>query len=259
MTEQLVLFLVDGMRADGLQQAATPTIDALAAAGARTFKARTVMPCCTLPCHISLFYSVTPERHGVTTNRWSPPDEPVPSISECLKAAGKTCASFYNWEKLRDTSRAGTQSADFFLRNCNVPEGDCEIAELAAGYLRRQQPNFTFVYFGYTDTAGETEGFMSPTYMDAIANADECVGKVLAALSPDATVLVTSDHGGHDKTHGIDCAEDMTIPLVIKGAGIPADTVIGQPVAITDIAPTILDRLGVDTPPQWVGKAIDFS
>ena len=27
----------------------------------------------------------------------------------------------------------------------------------------------------------------------------------------------TADHGGHDRTHGTDSPEDMTIPFIIKG------------------------------------------
>jgi hypothetical protein len=38
------------------------------------------MPSVTLPCHTSMFRGVTPERHGITTNTWTPQVRPVPSI-----------------------------------------------------------------------------------------------------------------------------------------------------------------------------------
>lgn len=62
------LFLIDGMRPDALIQAHTPTFDHLLENGMYTLTARAVMPSITLPCHASLFHSLSPEQHGVTTN-----------------------------------------------------------------------------------------------------------------------------------------------------------------------------------------------
>ena len=66
-----VLFVVDGMRPDGLQRADTPVMDRLISSGVHTFAARTLMPSITLPCLASLFLSVDPAEHGVTTNTWT--------------------------------------------------------------------------------------------------------------------------------------------------------------------------------------------
>ena len=63
-----ILVVIDGCRPDGIQQAATPNIDALDARGAYTCAAQSVGPSSTLPCHTSMFRGVTPERHGITTN-----------------------------------------------------------------------------------------------------------------------------------------------------------------------------------------------
>ena len=58
LSRRLVLFLVDGMRPDGMVQAQTPVIDRLRSEGAHTLTARTVMPSMTLPCHMSRFFGV---------------------------------------------------------------------------------------------------------------------------------------------------------------------------------------------------------
>jgi predicted AlkP superfamily pyrophosphatase or phosphodiesterase len=51
MAKHIILFVIDGMRPDGLQQAETPNIDWLIAAGACTWQAQTVTPSISLPCH----------------------------------------------------------------------------------------------------------------------------------------------------------------------------------------------------------------
>ena len=56
----VVLFVIDGMRPDGLQQADTPHIDNVFQRGAYTYTARTVMPSGTLPAHTSMFRGVGP-------------------------------------------------------------------------------------------------------------------------------------------------------------------------------------------------------
>lgn len=259
--KNVVLFLIDGMRPDGLQQANTPKMDRLIASGAHTFTGRTVMPSATLPCHTSLFLGVTPERHGITTNTWVPQVRPVPGLFEVIHQAGGKSVSFYNWEELRDLSRPGSLSASFFLNNCYEGDGvgDVLLAELAASWLSRNEVTFAFIYFGYTDTAGHDYGWMSKPYLQAIANADRCIGQVLEVLPKDCVVIVTSDHGGHRQTHGTDCDEDMTTPLIISGPSfIPPDHTIERQVNITDIAPTITNLLGLASPTEWVGAAIRF-
>ena len=262
----VTLILIDGLRPDGLLQAHTPTLDLLIASGAHTLSARTVMPSITLPCHVSLFLGVPPEQHGVTTNLWKPrqytaDSNPAPTgLVEALKAAGKVTAFFYNWEELRDVSRPDSLSASFFLNGSKDPHGtgDLELAELAAGWLASHPVDFAFIYLGYTDTAGHDYGWMSEHYLMAIANTDRCIDNLLSVLPEDGTLIVTSDHGGHDQSHGTDCDEDMIVPFIICGPGIPAGYRIEHPVNITDIAPTIASLLGILPPSGWIGQPLKF-
>ncbi|MGC9349985.1 MAG: alkaline phosphatase family protein [Anaerolineae bacterium] len=183
-TEGVVLFLVDGMRPDGMAQAHTPVMDELAACGAYALDAQTVSPSITLPCIASLFLSCPPQVHQVTTNTWNP-EAPGPGLIDLIHANGGRAASFYNWEPLRDLSRPGSLAAGIFLNNCEAPEGlgDLQLSELAAEYLSREPVDFAFIYLGYTDVAGHRDGWMSPGYLAGIENADTCIGKVLAAVA----------------------------------------------------------------------------
>ena len=68
MSEKVVLILVDGMRPDGMLKCGHPFVEELMKKSSYSLTAKTVFPSVTLPCHMSLFHSVDPDRHGVTTN-----------------------------------------------------------------------------------------------------------------------------------------------------------------------------------------------
>jgi len=256
--KHVVLFVIDGLRPDGLQHAETPVMDGLIASGVHTLQGQTVMPSVTLPCHMSLFLGVNPGRHGITTNTWTPQVRPVPGLMEVIHQAGGSTSAFYNWEPLRDVARPGALDASFFLNNCHESSGvgDSALADLAADWLDRRAYTFSFMYFGYVDTAGHDAGFESDLYRQAIANADRCVGRVMDVLPEGCHVIVTTDHGGHEQSHGTDCEEDMTIPFILKGPTFPAGEVIERQVHITDVAPTVMDLLGLASPEEWIGKPI---
>ncbi|MFH1086039.1 MAG: alkaline phosphatase family protein [Chloroflexota bacterium] len=263
MSHCVTLFVIDGLRPDALALAPTPTLHGLMQRGAYTLGARTVMPSVTLPCHVSLFTSVEPARHGITTNLYTPPARPVPSLFEVAHAAGLKTGSFYNWEELRDLARPGSLDVAIHLDNCHDAEGvgDGELAELAAQRLRRQPLGLTFVYLGYVDIAGHDHGWMSAPYLRGVANADRCIAHVLESLPPDASVIVTSDHGGRGRSHGTDDDADMTIPVILAGGGVPPLGALPlgaspRTVSILDIAPTIARLLGLAAPAAWEGASL---
>lgn len=71
----------------------------------KDMQAKTVFPSVTLPCHMSLFHSVVPQRHGILTNTFVPMARPVDGLIEKLHNAGKRCAFYYTWEQLRDLAK----------------------------------------------------------------------------------------------------------------------------------------------------------
>jgi predicted AlkP superfamily pyrophosphatase or phosphodiesterase len=255
MHTPVILIIIDGLRPDGLLQAEAPNIRNLMAQGTSCMIAQTVMPSVTLPCHVSLFMGVKPERHGITTNTWMPPVRPLPGLIDLLQQAGKKTAMFSNWEELRDISRPGALNTSFFMKNCYDPggSGDVELAKLASRWLQTHTYDFIFIYLGYVDVAGHDFGWMSENYLKAITNADHCVALILDGLPAERIVIVTSDHGGHAQTHGTDSPEDMTIPLIIQGTGIPVGKILDEPVNIVDLAPTILGFYQLMPPHEWIG------
>lgn len=65
----------------------------------------------------------------------------------------------------------------------------------------------------------------------------------------------TADHGGHDRTHGTDSPEDMTIPFIIKGKNFKVGEKL-ENVSIKDIAPTVAKLLDIAPDQAWEGKSL---
>jgi predicted AlkP superfamily pyrophosphatase or phosphodiesterase len=251
----VVLVMIDGARPDALEPAGCPSLAALRARGASTLSARSVMPSVTLPCHTSIFHSTPPERHGITTNIWTPPARPMVGLVEALKAAGRRSAFVHNWEPLRDLSRPESLAYAYYREPIYDPACDDPIAAEAARLLSSEPFDFVFVYFGSVDLAGHGYGWMSPEYLGQLHRVDALLDTVLAAMPAGASAVVHSDHGGHGRTHGTDCDEDMTIPWLAAGPAIRPGHQIAAPVSLLDTAPTVAHLLGVAPPSAWEGRA----
>ncbi|NJN18463.1 MAG: sulfatase-like hydrolase/transferase [Oscillochloris sp.] len=253
----VVLIMLDGVRPDALDAADCPQLQAFRDQAAATMDARSVMPSITLPCHVSIFHSVPPQRHGITSNDWTPPARPLPGLIEVAAAAQKRCGFFYNWEQLRDLSRPGHLHYSYFRDGAeHDPAADEAVAHMAAEVIGAEKLDFAFVYFGTVDTAGHTFGWMSDGYLNQLERIDRVFGALLAALPAASTILVQSDHGGHERTHGTAMVEDLRIPWMLSGPGVRAGTPIDAAVSLLDSAPTIAHILGLDAPAAWEGRVV---
>jgi len=246
----VVLIMLDGVRPDALTTASCPTLNSLIKNGASTMQARSVMPSVTLPCHTSIFHSVPPSRHGITTNTFVPMARPLPGLAEVVRSANKRVAFFYNWEQLRDITRPGSIYYSYFKDSSHDPDGDEETVAKAASYIPSQKPDFAFVYIGTVDTTGHDHGWMSDRYLKQLERVDALLKGLFDALPSNYATIVHSDHGGHDRNHGTDMDEDMIIHIK-KGYTIQS------PVSLLDTAPTITRILNIEPHHEWEGNCID--
>lgn len=253
----LVFVMIDGLRPDALAAVELPALQSLIARGASTLTARSVMPCITLPCHTSIFHSVPPSQHGITSNDWGPYLKSVPGLYERVKAAGLGTAAFYNWEELRDLERPGSLDYSYYRNTALDPEGDYVTVEEALRVLRTDLYDFAFVYLGNVDLAGHAYGWMSDAYLEQAKRADRALATLIEGLGPGTTFLVQADHGGHGHDHGEDIPEDMTIPWIVAGPRVKEGYSIQSPVSLLDTAPTIARLLGIAGHDAWVGRCVD--
>ena len=250
-----MLILCDGMRPDAID--GLETVKSLQSKSSYTLNAQTVFPSMTLPCHMSLFHSVKPDRHGVATNVYTPQVRPINGLCEVLRLYDKHSAIFYNWEEIRDVSRPNSLAHSCFYegRRIGYKQAGEELTDAAIDYLKKYDTDFTFIYFGYPDMQGHNFGWMTDEYMEAIENSWDNIEKLMNSLGDEYTYIITADHGGHDRTHGSEMPEDMLIPVIIKGKDFDAGRIL-ENVNIIDLAPTVTKLLGVEPDGEWEGKSL---
>ncbi|MBE5766398.1 MAG: hypothetical protein E7335_04410 [Clostridiales bacterium] len=250
------LILVDGMRPDALAACKNPYVNELLENSLYTLKAQTVMPSVTLPCHMSLFHSVEPGRHGITTNTYMPMARPVDGICERVRKGGKKPGLYYNWEELKDLARPDSlANSVYYSGHCyGYAAANPYVANEAIRAINELGLDFTFTYFGWSDEAGHNFGWMGEEYLHAVHESWNCIRKMVESAPEDCITIITADHGGHDRAHGTDMPEDMLIPVILHGKGLKGE--LEGDVSIMDIAPTIVKLLGCECAPEWEGKSL---
>ena len=252
---RVLLISIDGFRADAVMNSDRGR--ALAARAAYSTAVTTVMPSVTLPCHMSMFYSVPPTVHGVSTNTYTPSETLGQGITEALAEAGRSAAIFYNWYQIGDvtTPAAGALSTYIGGETNGWEEANTMIGDACIAHLTDDPADFVFLYLGFLDEWGHRYGWLSAEYYDALDKSLALVERVIASLPEDYTVIITSDHGGHGNGHGSELAEDMTIPQFYLGRRFTAGRDLGQ-VSLLDIAPTVADLMGVRPAREWEGRSL---
>lgn len=256
MENKVILISIDGMRPDGLMGCGNPYVETLLSESSYTLSASTVFPSVTLPCHMSMFHSVRPERHGTTTNTYTPQVRPIMGLFEALKQAGKRSCMYYGWEELRDIARPSSLVTSRYIGAYSEAHVDGLLTDTALEYVRAKKPDFCFLYLVDTDEiGGHDNGWMTDAYLNCISYAIDCAKRMIEAFGDEYTVIITADHGGHDRSHGTDRPEDMTIPMIFRGKRFtPAKELEG--VTILDIAPTIADIIGISPAREWEGNSL---
>ena len=255
--KKVILILSDGMRPDAVMQCGHPMVKTFLEKGACTMTGTTVMPSVTLPCHMSLIHSVDPQRHGISTNTFTPQVRPIKGLFDQLRQFGKKCGFFYNWGELRDLYQPDSLAEACFISGHQMPWYDAgeKCTDRAIDFIQREQPDFVFLYLGEADEAGHKHGWMTEGYMDGVIHGFELTQRVSEAVGSDYVVMLIADHGGHDRTHGTEMPEDMTIPfMTLNGPWAPGST-FGR-MNIKDAAPTIAKLLEVPANEDWEGVSL---
>ncbi|GBC98446.1 hypothetical protein HRbin17_00958 [bacterium HR17] len=249
-----------------VQRGQLPTVQALMQEGTYTLTAQTIVPSSTLPSHASMLTGLRFERHGVNWNSYIPERGAVKAttVFELAKRAGLRTAMVFSKEKFKHFAKPNTVDVVEYVR------GNAEkVAEVAVRVLTTQKPNLLFVHFHDPDSAGHAYGWgneakgvpPSDEFLAALRRCDEATGAIVRALKAarvwqTALVIVTADHGGHDRTHGTANPEDVYIPWIAAGGLAAKRGEIKQTVRTMDTAATALAALKVAVPPDWDGQPV---
>jgi predicted AlkP superfamily pyrophosphatase or phosphodiesterase len=275
--EHVIVISIDGGKPAVIAESEMPTLKKMAAEGAVTWQASTIFPSKTLPSHTSMLTGVGPDKHQVLWNDFSPikGKVKVPTAFSLLRAvdAKAVTGMFVCKQKFRHLWIEGTlDTFDFGGPIQDTPvaaspeiEKDKKPAQLvaknASAWIKEKKPKLLFVHFADPDTAGHKDGWGSPQQKEAFKVTDQALWQVWTAVKEagiaDSTViLISADHGGHDKTHGLNIPDDMIIPWVAWGKGVKANTTISAPVTTYDTAATALWLLDVPLPAEFDGKPV---
>ncbi|MBM7856105.1 2,3-bisphosphoglycerate-independent phosphoglycerate mutase [Desulfohalotomaculum tongense] len=136
-----------------------------------------------------------------------------------------------------------------------------EITAAFIEYLNGGTHDVIITNFANPDMVGHT-GNMEAAKL-AVETVDRCLGKIAAAvLEKEGTLLVTADHGNAEKMldeHGgaHTAHTNSPVPFILvgdkyKGAALRSGS-------LRDIAPTMLDILGLPKPPEMTGQSLIIS
>jgi 2,3-bisphosphoglycerate-independent phosphoglycerate mutase len=132
-----------------------------------------------------------------------------------------------------------------------------EAARAFADAWHEDRPGFAIINFANADMVGHT-GVIDAAVL-AVETVDECLGEVLAAVrATDGVCVVTADHGNADHMLEPDGSPNTAhslnpVPLVLTVQGAQLRERDG---VLADVAPTVLDVLGIEQPPAMTGHTL---
>jgi predicted AlkP superfamily pyrophosphatase or phosphodiesterase len=247
MNDKVIIVLIDGLRPDAVKK--TDYLYGMAKSGVSSFSARTIVPPVTITAITSMFSGRHTGFNTLNTDMLKP--EWPEGLAERVCQSGKSVALYYTWDELRELCKPGSVDKRIFINIYKTDKIDEKITDAAIDDIAKNDFDLSFVYLGYTDSAGHKYGWMSKEYFAAVAGAFACL-KRIAEKFPSRNIIVTADHGGHGTGHGDETDEDMLIPIVIKTHDKKRGKIVGG--SILDIAPTVAGLLGVESADGWQGK-----
>lgn len=265
----------DGGKPAVIKESEMPTLKRLASEGAVTWEAQTINPSKTLPSHTSMLTGVDPVKHQIYWNDYQPLKGfvQVPTVFSVARASDPKLVTALIAGKIKFRHLWLEGSLDQF--NCGgaqttapLPASEEKklvpsqgVAKEAVAYILEKKPDLCFIHLPDSDTAGHKSGWGSPEQKEAFKVSDQALGQVMkaikkAGIEDSSVIIISADHGGHDKTHGTTMPEDMTIPWIAWGKGVKKHFTITQPVTTYDTAATALWLLGVAVPESFDGKPV---
>ncbi len=214
----LILISLDGFRADYMQRGLSPNLQALADGGATAPDGmRPSFPSITFPNHYTLVTGKVPDHTGIIANTmW---DETKPDVTfKMSNEAAVTDGFWWNgavpmWVSAEKAGKKvgveywpGSEAPirgvrpSYYSKFDHEVTDDARVAQLVAwmDLPADQRPSVYLLYFNVVDSAGHDFGPVSPEVNASIADVDEAIGRLQAALKARGVtpnIVVVADHG----------------------------------------------------------------
>lgn len=284
----VILISIDTLRSDrlpayGYREIETPAIDALRRHAVLFERAYSQVPL-TLPSHLSMLTGLLPAGHGVRDNvGYRFHGETTPDLPRLLGRAGYATGAAVSSFVLRAESGIA-EGFDTYESSIDVRTNESlgrsqrpgdETARLALEWIDQvgKKPFFLMLHLYEPHTPYEppepfATRYRGRPYDGEVAASDAVVGRFVDALRERdlydrSIVVLLSDHGEGlgehgEQEHGIFLyREALQVPLLVKLPGaLRAGASVASPVALVDVAPTLLALVGVAPPPGLDGVSL---
>ena len=138
-----------------------------------------------------------------------------------------------------------------------IPEMSADrVCDEACNRIRSGDYDVVIINFANCDMVGHTGVFEAA--VKAIETVDRCVGRVVEATGDMGGItFITADHGNADRMLEMDGVSPYTahttnpVPLIISGVDLRL-----RPGRLADIAPTMLDIMGLEKPLEMTGESL---
>ena len=280
----VILISVDTLRPDHLScyqpsHHPTPHIDSLAQSGTLFSQISTPYPL-TLPAHTALLTSTYPFANGVQDNG-IPLTESLPTLATIFQKSGYRTSAFVGSFVL-DRRFGLNRGFDIYdgpldLHNnpaAGLPDhkrpGD-QVAAAAKHWLEQNSSAPFFLFLHLYDLHAPYSPHNGATgYQAELAYVDQILGDFFSFLDhrgllQKSLIVFTSDHGEGlgehgESSHGYFIYQTtLHVPLIIhwpaNSKRLPQSR-IDEPASLLDVAPTILDTLGLSLPSEMRGRSL---
>jgi 2,3-bisphosphoglycerate-independent phosphoglycerate mutase len=132
-----------------------------------------------------------------------------------------------------------------------------EVATDTVNFLKKERPDFFCLNFANPDMVGHTGIYNA--IIKAVETVDACLEKVCkAAQELDYEIVILADHGNADFAINEDGSPNTAhslnpVPIVLMTKDSDLQLRNG---ILADVAPTVLDRMGIQQPQQMTGKSL---
>ena len=229
--KKVLIVGIDGCRSDALQVASTPNLNDLISNGIYSPDALNDDITISGPGWSAILCGVWSNKHLVTSNSFGSNDYAnYPPVFKYINDFNPNLhtVSICNWNPIND--EIIQNHADFKL-NVN---SDIEVRDQAVSYLSLNDPDLMFLHFDDVDHAGHSYGFspLTPEYISAIEGVDGYIFPIVQAIiqrpnysNEDWLILVTTDHGGLNFSHGGNSLQEQNVFVIASGNSIPTQVI----------------------------------
>ena len=257
-SRRVIAIVIDGCRADRLDDARTPVIDRLRAEGTTFTRMSTVYPARTVTCFASMLTGAAPATHGMRSNFVPSLGVKCESVFDVLRRRGMPARLVGIAHLIDAFGERDVRTVTAVMDNDDIDEA--LVAE-AKAVLRTDDPALLVLQLLSVDQTGHARGSYNAEYLAKIEETDTRIGSFLEWCEREghldgATVLLTADHGQGIGIggHGHMSPSEVRIPCIVRGPAFAPGTTSDRPVFITDFAATICATLGVEGPAASVGR-----